>query len=316
MSLIERKYRQTLFGRRDPDGTIFYFDAQDFPGLKKEAHFFKTKRGDRLAGYFYSYENHEEGRIVLFEHGMGVGHVAYMREIEMLARHGYLVYSYDRTGCSESEGDGIRGFLGSVADMDSCIDMLKRDFPDKKISVIGHSWGGFSTMCAPLYHPDVAHLVAISGFVSVDTIQSQVVPFLLAFSRGKLRSVEAKENPSYISSTATEALKRTDIPVLIIHSVDDKIVSYKKNFLPLKSALADKENVRFLTVNGKNHSPNYTDDATKYKDEFFASLKRAAKKKQLETQEQRKDFVASFDWYRMTEQDEAVWSHIFNTLDM
>ncbi len=315
MSLIEKKYRQILFTRRDENGTIFYFDARDFPGLRKEAHFFTTKRGDRLAGYFYSYENHETDRIVLFEHGMGVGHRAYMREIDMLAKHGYLVYSYDRTGCSESEGEGIRGFLGSVADMDSCISMLKKDFPDKKISVIGHSWGGFSTMCVPLYHPEVSHLVALSGFIALDSIQTQVLPFFLRFSRGKLASLEALENPEYAASAAVKALELTDVPVLIIHSVDDKIVSYKRNLLPLKKALSHKQNIRILTVEDKAHSPNYTVDAVKYKDKFFSDLKKMSKKKKLETREQRASFVASYDWYRMTEQDESVWNEIFNTLD-
>ena len=315
MSLIEKKYRQILFTRRDGNGTIFYFDAQNFPGLRKEAHFFTTKRGDRLAGYFYSYENHETDRIVLFEHGMGVGHRAYMREIDMLAKHGYLVYSYDRTGCSESEGKGIRGFLGSVADMDSCISMLKKDFPYKKISVIGHSWGGFSTMCVPLYHPEVSHLVAISGFIALDSIQSQVLPFFLRFSRGKLASIEALENPEYTASAAVKALELTDVPVLIIHSTDDKIVSYKRNLLPLKKALSHKQNIRILTVEDKSHSPNYTKDAVKYKDKFFSDLKKMSKKKKLETREQRDAFVSSYDWYRMTEQDEGVWNEIFNTLD-
>ena len=301
-----------------PDYAIYpgMYCYERFEGtLKREILSVRSGEVD-LAAYYYPVES-QKGLVVVV-HGMHSGADDYLPIIEAMVKGGYAVFAYDATGNYSSGGESGIGMCQQLRDLDAVLDFLasSEKYADMPKLLIGHSWGGFSTMCAPLYHPDVAHLVAISGFVSVDTIQSQIVPFLLAFSRGKLRSVEAKENPSYISSTATEALKRTDIPVLIIHSVDDKIVSYKKNFLPLKSALADKENVRFLTVNGKNHSPNYTDDATKYKDEFFASLKRAAKKKQLETQEQRNDFVASFDWYRMTEQDEAVWSHIFNTLDM
>ena len=36
--------------------------------------------------------------------------------------------------------------------------------------------------------------------------------------------------------------------------------------------------------------------------------------KELETENQKSDFVASFDWNRMTAQDEKVWNEIFKTL--
>ena len=39
------------------------------------------------------------------------------------------------------------------------------------------------------------------------------------------------------------------------------------------------------------------------------------KQKKLVTDEQKKAFLASFDWDRMTEQDEAVWNVIFDCLD-
>ena len=42
-------------------------------------------------------------------------------------------------------------------------------------------------------------------------------------------------------------------------------------------------------------------------------LKRRRKKK-LETPEQKKAFVESFDWNRMTVQDERVWNVIFDFL--
>jgi hypothetical protein len=43
-------------------------------------------------------------------------------------------------------------------------------------------------------------------------------------------------------------------------------------------------------------------------------VQRKTKKRELETDEQKVDFVASFDWNRMTAQDETVWKEIFKTL--
>ena len=55
--------------------------------------------------------------------------------------------------------------------------------------------------------------------------------------------------------------------------------------------------------------------AAKYKEEFFRELGRLNKKKRLATEEAKRDFVARWDWNRMTEQDSEVWDMIFAVLD-
>ena len=52
-----------------------------------------------------------------------------------------------------------------------------------------------------------------------------------------------------------------------------------------------------------------------YKDEFFNKYKKALKENKLATPEQRSEFKASFDWDKMTVQDETVWNEIFTFLD-
>ena len=316
MSFLEKQYRDTLFVRHDDDGSIFYFSAEDFPELKKEGYSFVSKAGNRLNGYFYSYDGYDDGRIVVFDHGMGTGHRAYLKEIEMLARHGYRVYSYDHTGCTESEGESIMGFSGSLADLDSCISSIKRDFPEKMISVVGHSWGGFSTLNISAYHKDIKHIVAMAGFVSVKEMQKQVVPFFIHPFMKCLYTIEEHANPDYVTSDAINALSSTDAHVLIIHSVDDKTVSFKKHFMRMKNLLSERGNIRFLELSGKDHNPNYTSDAVKYKNEFFKAYTAKRKAGELSTSEAKANFKASFDWVRMTEQDESVWREIFKTLDM
>ena len=70
-----------------------------------------------------------------------------------------------------------------------------------------------------------------------------------------------------------------------------------------------------MLVDGKKHNPNYTVDAVNYLGEYTAQLTRKLKKKELVTPEQKKAFVESFDWDRMTAQDETVWEKIFAVLD-
>lgn len=314
---VEKMYRAQLYNRCDENGTVFYFSAADFPGLMAEPYAFPARAGHTLQGYFYHYADPIPGRVVVFDHGMGGGHRAYMKEIEMLARHRYLVFAYDHTGCMESGGDCTNGFAQSLSDLDACLDALKADknYNKMKISVMGHSWGGFSTLNIAAYHPDVAHIIAMSGFVSVSRILRQTFGGVMSVFYSYLYGVEQEANPDYVRSCAIAALKKTNAEVLVIHSEDDKTVDCRQHFDVLRKALSGRENIRFLLVHGKGHNPNYTEDAVRYKDAFFADLQRNLKKKALVTDEQKQAFVNSYDWDRMTAQDTDVWNAVFTVLD-
>lgn len=316
-SKLEEIYRKILFTRHDDDGSIFYFSYTDFPGLKREKYTFKNKHGDTLCGYFYFYDKPISDRIIVFDHGMGAGHRAYMREIEMLAKHGYLVYSYDHTGCTESEGKHILGLSGSLSDLDDCLNALKSEpkLAAVSYSVVGHSWGGFSTMNISAFHPDVKRVVAISGFASLEIMHRQVIPAPLGIFRKHFLDVEKEQNPSYAEISAIKVLSDTNVPTLLIHSVDDPTVSSKENHIKVEYALKANNNVRFVLLKGKKHNPHYTKSAVMYKDLFFKELKKRRKKGTVVTETQKRDFLRAYDWYKMTEQDEAVWKVIFEHLD-
>lgn len=314
---VKKSYNDVLFVRHDPDGTISYFSHLDFPGLTATPYSFDNGKGNTLFGNLYSYPGADGDRLIVFDHGMGTGHRAYMREIEMLAKHGYTVLAYDHTGCGLSEGENIGGFAGSLSDLDACIKSIKAsaEYSDRKLSVIGHSWGAFSTMNILAFHPDIECIVAISGFVSVRGMQKQIIPAIFGKARRALYLLESENSPRYVNSTACETLKNTNARVLLIHSKDDKTVSYRKHLVRLQKSLRDKENIRFLTVNGKNHNPNYTKAAVIYKDAFMKAHDMEMKAGGLNSDEEKKVFLSRFDFYRMTEQDESVWAEIFRTLD-
>ncbi len=316
-SKIAAMYSGMLFTRHDADGSIFYFTHGDFDGLIAEPFEFNNNRGDVLRGNFYSYPDAREDTLVVFDHGMGTGHTAYMREIEMLARHGYRVFSYDHTGCTHSDGKAIRGFAGSLSDLDAAITALKaaEQLDGRRLVVMGHSWGGFSTMNIAAYHPDVEAIVALSGFTSVRTIQADNLSGILALWRGTVWQLEEAENPDYVNADAVTTLAGTSARALIIHSTDDKTVSYKKHFGRLSKALEGRNNVTLLTVTGKGHNPNFTAEAVAYKDKFFAEHTAAKKKNALSTSEEKASFVSSYNWYKMTEQDEKLWQIIFDHID-
>lgn len=306
-------YKSILFRRHDPDGSIFYFCHEDFEGLHSDEFSFVSKRGHKLYGSFYYYDGFKADHLIVFEHGMGSGHQGYFREIEFLARKGYLVYSYDHTGCHRSEGEHIYGLSGSLSDLDDCISALvsEKGYSEEQISVIGHSWGGFSSLNILSLHPNLRSIVAMSGFISVKSMQNQIVPFIIAPIRKTLFDLEKRTNPSFADANAIETLANTERPVFIIHSMDDSTVSYKTNFEVLSRELIEKTNIEFLLSNGSGHSPHYTAPAFAYKEKFFKEMKKQRKRKLLDTDEQKETFVNSYDWFSMTEQNEELWEKIF-----
>ena len=313
--LFEKKVVDMVLGqlltRQDNPHGIFYFGPEHFPGLQTEPYEFKSHKGHDLKGFFYRYEGADPKKLVVFDHGMGNGHRAYMREIETLCKAGFLVYSYDHTGCMASGGKHIGGFAQSLADLDDCIKQLKRDplTSGMEICVVGHSWGGFSTMNIGAIHPEVKKIVSMSGFVSVERIVKQSLGPLKAYAPA-IVAVENRENPRHSRYNALESLDKTQAKVLLIYSEDDKTVLKKEHYDPLYIKFCDSDHVKFLLLNGKNHNPTFETEAVVYKDDFFAQFQKALKKGQLSTPEAQAEFMGRFDWWYMTKQDPAVWEQI------
>jgi len=323
-SLVEKMYRQRVYRRHDESPLTFYFNTEDFPGLRAVEFSFDGHKGQRLKGFFYSYENAKADRLIVFDHGMGSGHRGYLREIERIAKEGYTVFAYDHTGTGNSEGENINGFCQSLNDLDHCLKALKGNghCEGKTLAVIGHSWGGFSTLNITALHPDITHTVAISGFLSATKIVEQSFTGLLRLYRKMILNIEQNANPDYFGFDARESLKKTDAKVLVIYSKDDPVVRYKYHFAPLEKDFYQKDGrITILSLRGKKHSPNYTKDALKYKDEYFADLEKKLKKSAFSDEngnisaEKAEEYKKSFDWWRMTAQDEKIWQAVFRHLE-
>ena len=125
--------------------------------------------------------------------------------------------------------------------------------------------------------------------------------------------LERESNPFFSEFNAVESLSKSTVKALLIYSEDDKMCR-KRHYDILFPALKDKENVRFILVNNKGHNPNYTESAVKYLGEFSAARAKLARRKNA-TKEEKTAFVSSYDWVRMTEQDNAIWEKIFEHLD-
>lgn len=308
-------YRSTAYVRCDDTGCVYYFTHKDFDGLHREKCDFDSSMGHRLSGNIYYYDNYIQNRIIVFDHGFGGGHLSYMKEIEMLCKHGFMVFAYDHTGCMLSGGKNTNGMAQSLCDLNDCITFIKNNtrFENTDISVMGHSWGGFSCLNITALHPDISHVVVLSGFVSVEKLVESYFKGPLKIYRNSVMQLERKTNPAFVDYNAVDSLKNTKSKVMLIYSSDDKICPIM-HYNILREKLKNNDNISFLLADNKGHNPNYTEDAVKYKDRFFAILKKKNKSKQLENDKQKKEYIASFDWNAMTEQDEKIWNEIYKAL--
>ena len=312
---IVNAFKGMMYTRCDDAETVFYFSASDFPGLHAEPYPFKSSEGNTLKGYTYHYDNPIPGRLIVFDHGFGGGHRAYMKEIEKLCKHGYAVFAYDHTGCMESEGATPGGMAHSLCDLNDCIKAIKADnrFEGMSISVMGHSWGAFSTLNISALHPEITHIVAMCGFVSVEDMVNATFSGLLKGYRKAIMALETESNPAFVKYNAVETLSHSKTKALLIYSEDDPMCK-KVHYDILEKSLKDKENVTLMLCNNKGHNPNYTEDAVRILGEFGKARAKLAKNKKA-TAEDKAMFVASYDWDAMTVQDEAVWQKIFEHLD-
>ena len=163
-------------------------------------------------------------------------------------------------------------------------------------------------------HPEITHIVSMSGFVSVERIVQQSLGPLKAYAPAVVAR-EQRELPRHARYNGLESLEKTKAKVLLIYSEDDKTVHKAVHYDPLYIKFCDADHVKFLLLNGKNHNPGYECASVKYKDEFFAAYTKALKKGRLTTPEEQTKFMEQYDWWFMTNQDMQVWNAVFDHLN-
>ena len=310
-------YKSNIRIRQDGNPLLHYYSASDFPGLQRTPFDFEGNNGQKLQGYYYYYSSPRKDRLIVFDHGMGNGHVAYLSEIELIARRGYTVFTYDHTGCRESEGENIVGFAQSLCDLDYAINALHsaKEYGDAKYTVIGHSWGGFAALNISALHPEIESCISLSGFIGVERMIEQFFSGILRFYRPSVMRLEHESNPMYSLIDARKSLKNSQSRILYIASDNDPTVKTAYHFDTLKNSLPEGADIEFCLVHGKLHNPNYSASAVSELDKMSKAMTEGMKKKAFETTEAVEAFRNSWDWEKITEQDEELWNKIFDFIE-
>lgn len=254
-------YLYNLGFRVRVDNSTNYYDYiktvhKDF--IRDETSFISDK-GQTLSGAFYRYPNKEYKALLVLPHGMGGGHDSYIAEIEYFAREGYLVFSYDNTGTNDSEGDNLKGLVQGPIDLNYALNYLETlpEINNLETMLYGHSWGGYSAASALNYEHDIKAVVIVSGFENTTNIIRQYgKPILGDKIELFLPYAKIYEKILFASNanlTGINGLKNTNANVMIVHSVDDTVVSYD-NFIEYYNAFKDNKRFKFISLNDNGHN--------------------------------------------------------------
>ena len=309
--IIKKKFDAVL-GRYDGDPAYHYDTVADFPDLSSQPFDMQGDRGVLLKGAFYYVGELQPEKLIVFDHGIGAGHLAYLKEIAYLARSGYTVYAYDHTGCVATGGSGILGFAQGINDLDHVLTALQQDSRFSKVPrmLIGHSWGGYACMNVSALHPEVTRVVSLAGFLSARSLVEQYIPKAFLKYSKEVMDREREHNPKYADMDARDSLLKSQTRLLHLQSKDDVKVKFELGCQPLTEALAGRPNTNFIVVDHKNHDPQRTEAAAATNTAMLKALEQKRKKHQLDTPAQLSAFQSAYDWDQITEQDPAVWEKI------
>ncbi len=303
-------YRFAFGARCDKNPLLKYFTAEDF-GLTATP--VQVNKGRyNLRGFVYTKQGAPEKKVLaVFCHGLGSGHDAYMTEINCLCENGFTVLALDNRGCSLSDGKSIKGMYTGVVTAKAALDYARAQekFKDYKFCLIGHSWGGYSALCASSERK-VDAVVAISAPVSpVKTIYygaSQMMPkFIAAMLCPFIAVVDFLHFGAKSNKNAAKCASKNGIPTLLVQGDKDSVVPLKKSAY----AYAHGKNVQKYLAQGKSHNPYNTPEAQAMMIELSANLSKARK-----MSEEEKKYFSSFDFVAATEEDKEVMGAIVDFL--
>ena len=303
MGLIARKYRRNLLCRYDKDGYTPYLSASDFPGLISDEGTFVNTAGVSVAFFRYRYGEYDPAKLVVFCHGLGAGHTAYLSEIAYLCQNGLQVLTLDYTGCDKSGGDGMLSVNRPSRDVVELLDYLK---PTEEVTVVGHSLGGYTALNVIRMTDSIKRAVILSGFLSSKAMLGQFIKNRLL--KAIVYRADKKSDPEIARADNAAYLKTTSDRLLFIASEDDPMVPFS-----IGAGLAQtlgNDRLSFLVVNGKKHNPNYTAEALAFMQESFGAFNRLVAEGKLQTLAEKQAFFSDKPAARMTVQDDAVMGEV------
>lgn len=252
MLLTNRIMKQRFYRGSYPKGPTAerFYEAYAMRYPRSPVSFHSGK--NRLQGYIYG-EGNARGLIV-FAHGIGVGHETYIKELLWMVDRGWCVLAYDATGSCESEGEGTGGLVQSALDLHAALSFAESDarLSHLPMFLMGHSWGGYAVAAALCFGHDVKASASIAGYSDPLRMiaefarmhMGRAVRLLLPFVWLWLRM----RHGTLGGLTAVKGIEKSGVPVLIIHGSTDEVVTLDSVSIIREAPHLKNPNVKTLLV--------------------------------------------------------------------
>lgn len=314
MSIFNRmahKIRMAVLGTRfDDNHTLHYFSHEDYENMTQEKFNF-VSNGFNLQGYLYQVTPLKHKGVVVFVHGMGVGHIQYTNDIHHFCELGYDVYTFDGQGCLASEGtlDYFSNYIRNLDDFLNCL-KTREELKDKKFILVGHSMGGYAVNVISKFHrEDILRIVSYSGLNSVQQLmEDKLIPSLKFIGKmiAKDLAKQDKQNDAEHSLVTVEVIKEYKPEILFIHGDIDKVVSMNTTFNVFKKELFDIESTHFMLVKDRSHNPYVTKESAAYFKKTRDDFDKLAKMYKRIPDDKLHEYYESLDYKFLVELDDKV----------
>jgi len=207
-----------------------------------------TPDGETLGAWWVPNSN-GKGPVVLLLPGRRGFRSRHVSNLQVMWKAGASVLVLQYRGFGHSTGSPTEE--GLIIDGTTAFDWLRGRVGDRPIVVLGRSLGGAVAAQVALRR-DVAGLVLESAFTSVADMARKMID---------IPGIE------YVVATDFDtlgALKRTDVPLVIIHGTDDTLVPIEMGYALLEAANSRQK--RFYEVRGGSHWNTYYLAGNAYRD--------------------------------------------------
>jgi alpha-beta hydrolase superfamily lysophospholipase len=133
--------------------------------------------GGRIFCYRWAAAGVPARGVLQIAHGMGEHALRYLEPLTPIIESGIIVYANDHRGhgrtatTKEALGDfGSGGFSALVAEMAILSRLIRKENPEQKLVLLGHSMGSFALQIYLLDHSDLIDGAIISGSAAIDLL--------------------------------------------------------------------------------------------------------------------------------------------------
>lgn len=178
-----------------------------------------------LAGYFY---DNNSDRIVVIAGGHNSIADDYLWQIKSFLDYGYKVFTFDGTGCGNSEGSSCIGFSQQVIDLEAALTYVNSGYEYEELYIFGHSRGGYAACTVDARQYNISAVVSVSGINSaMEAIMEPAVQKVGFVAYGNYHFLWMYQSMLFgtdvVNLSAEEELDRSGVPALIVQGSHDTV---------------------------------------------------------------------------------------------